>query len=353
MFVVHAPAFSLEHTLESGQTFRWRRMGAGYLGVVAGGVVEVRQEGEQLYARSSAPERLHADWLRRYFALDLDLPYILREIDRDPQIHAAILRYAGLRIVRQESWECLASYILSSFNNIKRIEGMIARLALRFGARVQWNGREAHAFPAVECVAAASEAQLRSLGLGFRAAYLRDTARALMASQCDLHALATQPYAAAKTALLALPGVGDKVADCVLLFSHDHWEACPIDVWVHRALRPHFRRRPSQANMHLFARRHFGRYVGYAQQYLFHDLRMRVRPGSGGQAEARAGAQSVSAAQSRSVMAAGDLAIAEARDIVALDVSEPATRCVSVGAQSYGSVENNRLTDRQATEETR
>ena len=273
-----APDFSLRHTLESGQTFRWRRTADGYAGIVDGGLIEVRQDGPRLYYQSSAPERLDDAWLRRYFALDLHLPTILRDVDRDPQIHEAIRRFHGLRVIRQEPWECLVSYILSSFNNIRRIEGMVERLARHCGAPVRPGAQAVHAFPTAEALAGTSVETLRGLGLGFRAAYVRDATRAVLERRLDLAALRHVPYDEAKTALLTLPGVGDKVADCVLLFACGQTEAFPIDVWVERALRFHFRRQlPPRPRLHAFARRHFGRHAGYAQQSLFHHLRSKTR----------------------------------------------------------------------------
>ena len=269
-----APEFNLRYTLESGQTFRWRRTNDGYLGIIGGSVVAVRQTGDQLFYDTSHPEVLDEAWLRRYFALDVDLPAILDDIDRDAQIHEAIQRYRGLRIMRQEPWECLASYILSSFNNIKRIEGMIERLAQRFGAPVSLQGYAAHTFPTAQAIAEAPLDVLAALGLGFRAAYLRDAARQVLEQRSDLSSLKHLPYDEAKATLLTVPGVGDKVADCVLLFGHDQLEAFPIDVWIERVLRFHFRRAlPPRSRQHAFARRHFGRCAGYAQQYLFHHYR--------------------------------------------------------------------------------
>ena len=273
-----APEFDLRHTLASGQTFRWRRTADdGYLGVIAGALVEVWQEGDRLHYRASSPA-IDDAFLIRYFSLDRDLPAILDDIDRDPHIHDAVRRYRGLRLIRQEPWECLASYILSSFNNIRRIEGMIERLAQRFGAPVSLDGYASHAFPTVQAIAAASIDTLTGLGLGFRAAYLRDAAQQIAQERVDLSSLSRLPYDEAKAILLTLPGVGDKVADCILLFSQEQTEAFPIDVWMERALRFYFRRKlPSRARQHAFARRHFGRYAGYAQQYLFHHLRHKQR----------------------------------------------------------------------------
>ncbi len=269
-----APDFDLQQTLASGQTFRWRRTAEdGYLGVVAGALVAVRQDGDRLRYRASSPA-IDDAFLKRYFSLDCDLPAILDDIDRDPYIHDAVRRYRGLRLIRQEPWECLASYILSSFNNIRRIEGMIERLAQCFGAPVALDGYASHAFPTVQAIAGASLETLTGVGLGFRAAYLRDAAQQIAENRVELSTLSQLPYDEAKAILLTLPGVGDKVADCILLFSQEQTQAFPIDVWMERALRFYFRRKlPPRARQHAFARRHFGRYAGYAQQYLFHHLR--------------------------------------------------------------------------------
>ncbi|MBI2094199.1 MAG: hypothetical protein HYT88_05685, partial [Candidatus Omnitrophica bacterium] len=212
--------------------------------------------------------------IRHYFALDLPLSDILDSFDVDAQIHQAIQDHRGLRILRQEGWETLASFICSAFNNIKRIKGMLERLCQAFGEPVAFNGFRTFAFPSAEILAATSERQLRSLGLGYRAHFLRATARRVADGQIPLSQLAQADYESAKRALLGCNGVGEKVADCVALFGLGHYEAFPVDVWMERAMRYYFRnRRVGHKKMHLFARRHFGSYAGWAQQYLYHYVR--------------------------------------------------------------------------------
>jgi len=273
MFEVPAADFSLQATLTSGQTFRWTFHGEWWYGFLGSSVVKVRQDDGCLKVEAAdaavTPERV-----RRYFALDVDYPAILSSIDVDMQVHHAIVQHRGLRILRQDGWETLASFICASFNNIKRIEGMIDHLCQAYGRPVALNGFRGFSFPAPESIAEVSERRLRSLGLGYRAPYLRQTARTVADGALPIEQLRRIDYEAAKRALLGCEGVGDKVADCVALFGCEHYEAFPIDVWMERAMRYYFRHRTiTRARLHDYARRHFGPYAGYAQQYLYHYVR--------------------------------------------------------------------------------
>ena len=294
MFSVPAPDFSLQATLECGQAFRWHPKvyplsstdptpttwyygflpaprAPGVLG--ASCAVKVKQDASTLTVETIDP-RVSPELIRDYFALDLDLEHVLCSIDVDAQIHDAIIRHRGLRIVRQDPWECLLSFILSAFNNIKRIDGMIERLSQAYGAPVAFNGFRGCTFPTPERLAAAPERRLRELGLGFRAPYVRATARLVADGKLSFESLRRSEYDVCKAALCRCEGVGDKVADCVALFSLEKYEAFPIDVWMQRAMRYYFRKRKmTTGTMHAFARRHFGRYAGYAQQYLYHYVR--------------------------------------------------------------------------------
>ncbi|MBI3321709.1 MAG: 8-oxoguanine DNA glycosylase [Candidatus Omnitrophica bacterium] len=273
MFEIPAAEFSLQASLSSGQTFRWRAHEGWCYGFIGPSVAKVRQEGDRLLCETSDPA-LSPERLRRYFALDLDLPEVLSSINVDMQVHQAIGRHRGLRVLRQDGWETLASFICAAFNNIKRIEGMIERLCQAYGEPVALNGFRGFSFPRPEAVAGASERRLRSLGLGYRAPYLKATARLVADGGLPAEHLRRVDYDAAKRALLGCDGVGDKVADCVALFGFEKYEAFPIDVWMERVMRYYFRhRRMTRARLHAYARRHFGPYAGYAQQYLYHDIR--------------------------------------------------------------------------------
>ena len=270
---LEAPDFSLRETLECGQAFRWSTKNGAYYGFINNAAVRATQADSRLIIET-VDSRLSAEAMRHYFALDVELTRILASIDVDGQIHAAIQQHRGLRILRQDPWECLASFICSSYNNIKRIQGMIERLSQAYGAPAAFNGFRGSSFPSPVAVARAPERHLRQLGLGFRAPYLKATARMIADGKLPFAMLQRSDYWTAKTALLACDGVGDKVADCVALFGLEKYEAFPIDVWIERAMRYYFRQqRPTAKQAREFAHQHFGRYAGYAQQYLYHYVR--------------------------------------------------------------------------------
>ena len=275
MFEVEATDFSLQASLTSGQSFRWQAHADFWCGVIGKAVVKVRQQEGTLSCETSDPAMGPLE-VRRYFALDLDLGAILQSIDVDIQIHQAILSHRGLRVMRQDPWETLASFICASFNNIKRIEGMIGRLCQSYGEALSFNGFSSFSFPHPERLAGISERRLRDLGLGYRACYLRHTAKRVADRKLPLDQLQRVDYETVRSALLGCEGVGDKVADCVALFGFEKYEAFPIDVWMERAMRYYFRHRKiGSRQLHAYARRHFGSFAGYAQQYLYHDVRMR------------------------------------------------------------------------------
>ena len=284
MVEVSAPDFRLDACLTSGQTFRWHLHEGWHYGFIQGHPVKIRQEGNRLCFESSHPT-VTAEAIRHYFALDLNLPEVLSSINVDMQVHHAIQQHRGLRVLRQDPWETLASFICASFNNIKRIEGMIERLSQAHGEPVSLNGFRGFSFPKPEVLAGVPERSLRSLGLGYRAPYLKATARLVAEGKLPFTQLKRVDYEQAKRALLGCEGVGDKVADCVALFGCEQYEAFPVDVWIERAMRYYFRhRKATRKRIHDYARRHFGPWAGYAQQYLYHYVRTLRRSAGNGTA---------------------------------------------------------------------
>jgi N-glycosylase/DNA lyase len=308
--------YDLALTLASGQAFRWRRNGDTWEGVIGSRWVRLRQEPGCIRAETAdsmvgtpPPAKRAADnlfrlcgvqsaqradpatpdaspgddwqWLRHYLQTEVDLEGILAAFPDDPPMREAVAACRGLRLLRQEPWECLASFILSSTKQIVQIEQIVGLLCRRFGPAfpVLPGMNCAGAFPTVERLAAASEAELRECKMGFRAPYLSGTARKLAAGEVDLSRLGQWPLEEARAALLTLPGVGIKIADCVLLFAYGFQEAFPVDVWIIKALQQLYfpKRRPNLPRLRHFSRSHFGPYGGYAQQYLFHYMRTRKR----------------------------------------------------------------------------
>jgi N-glycosylase/DNA lyase len=216
-------------------------------------------------------------WLAHYLQIDLDLASVLLSFPDDEPMRAAVSACRGLRLLRQDPWECLASFILSSTKQIVQIQQIVALLCERFGAPVLVPGghEPAFAFPTADRLAACAESDLRGCKMGFRAPNLLRTARMISAGEVHLPGLATRPLDDARSELLRLPGVGNKIANCVLLFAYGFQQAFPVDVWVMKALRQLYfpRRRVGPRRLARFTQTHFGPNAGYAQQYLFHYMR--------------------------------------------------------------------------------
>lgn len=283
-----ATLFDLDVTLCCGQAFRWIRHGEWWYGVVGGKAFKIRQNREKLEF-----ENVDEKFVRNYFGLNDDLPWIYGKICKDEHIKNAIEASKGLRIIRQEPWECLISYICATYKNIPAIRKMLEALSRRFGEKTCFDGMEFYTFPTAEKVAGATVKELEGCGLGYRAKYVHETAKAICEASFGFKRLKKISYERAKGELLRFPGVGCKVADCVLLFSLEKFEAFPVDVWIRRAILKfyahHFpedflarlSRKESLTpsiykELNLFGRKYFGDYAGYAQEYLYHYVKTQV-----------------------------------------------------------------------------
>jgi len=269
----------LDHTLGCGQAFRWRTDGEWHLGTVGDVALKVRRVPEGLEYLSSPP--VDASFVRSYFRLDDELDAILEEISDhtgqkgDLHMKEAVRRYRGLRLLRQDPWECLVSYVTSVVSNIPKISRCIENMSRRQGTRIVLDGWETYSFPTPKALAAAKAHELRSCELGFRGRYISRLAKEVLAKNMDLGALRLVTYEEAREALMQFLGVGEKVADCACLFSLDKLEAFPVDRWVQRvAGRLFFRNRSIPVKkVREWGMRKYGRYAGYAQEYLFHYIR--------------------------------------------------------------------------------
>jgi N-glycosylase/DNA lyase len=236
---------------------------------------------ENTMIAESALELGAADWLAHYLQINVNLASVLDAFPGDPPMREAVSACRGLRLLRQDPWECLASFILSSTKQIVQIQQIVSVLCERFGEPVAVlpGLPPAYAFPTAERLARAHEAELRACRMGFRAPYLKAVAERVARGDLDLDKLATVEIEQARTELLGCPGVGRKIADCVLLFAYGFQQAFPVDVWVAKALRelyfPH--KLVSLKELRRFSETHFGPRAGYAQQYLFHYMRTRGR----------------------------------------------------------------------------
>jgi N-glycosylase/DNA lyase len=272
--------YDLAATLGCGQAFRWQVHQGAWEGVIAGRWVHLESRGDGIAAQTATPP-VDWHWLVHYLQADIDLDSILRAFPDDEPMRMSVTACRGLRLLRQDPWESLASFILSSTKQIVQIQQIIELLCERFGAVVAIPpGHEpVYTFPTAERLASASEAELRGCKMGFRAPNLLATARKVAGGEIDLATLGSRPVEEARERLTELPGVGPKIANCVLLFGYGFQQAFPVDVWVMKALRQLYfpKRRPRPERLRRFVATYFGANAGYAQQYLFHFMRTKGR----------------------------------------------------------------------------
>lgn len=268
---VPAATFDLELTLTSGQVFHWVRQAEGWLGMIGDTPFYAEQRGDELLVPTGAESQA-----RHYFALDHSLDAICASFPRDAAMEEAASFCRGMRIVRQPAWECLATFITSSMKQVAHIAQMSHAIRRTFGRPVEWQGCTLYTYPTAERLAQASEAELRACKLGYRARNLLGSARMIAGGEVGLHALRELDDEAARAELCRLPGVGEKVANCVLLFAFERLRAFPIDVWIERVLRQLYfarKRNVTAKRLRSFSQSYFGEFGGYAQQYLFHHAR--------------------------------------------------------------------------------
>lgn len=268
--------FSLCDTLKSGQVFHWEAYSIGETGGFVGCIGDHPPSFvAQLDSGIVVTFQRDRERVCRYFGLDHALIEIQATFPaNDPVLAAAMAYCPGIRIVRQPMWECLATFITSSLKQVTHIRAMSMALRERYGVGHQLGGRVFYAYPEPEALAAAGESALRECSLGYRAKSLHLAARAIAGGGIDLAAIEADPSMdAARDSLMQLHGVGEKIANCALLFGAGRWGAFPIDVWIERILREQYRKRLRGEKLQFWAMKHFGPNAGYAQQYLFHFAR--------------------------------------------------------------------------------
>jgi N-glycosylase/DNA lyase len=283
---IPAPDFDLAMTLDSGQVFHWEKSGAGFYGTIGDQAVYVEQCGDVLKVRCAgtatrSPRRPLPGITAHYFALDHRLAEICASFPNDALMQAARTYCRGLRIIRQPRWECLATFICSSMKQVEHIRQISHALRRRFGEQRKIDKYELYSFPSAERIAGRSEKDLRECALGYRAKNLLATAELVSSGEANLEAWAALSDVDLRAKLCALPGVGAKVANCVMLFAYERLRAFPIDVWIERVLRGKYfprARKLTGRRLRAFSETYFGEHGGYAQQYLFHHARHTNRP---------------------------------------------------------------------------
>lgn len=254
-------ALDLDHTLGCGQVFRWRKEGDLWKGVVGKRSVTLRQDGDGVRVLSGMDQ----ECFERYFRYDDDLESIYRELDDDLALSRYLREFRGLRLIRQDPWECTASYVLATNANIPRIQGMIERVCRTFGTEMDGH----FAFPDPGQLLDRCE-RSEDCGLGYRAKRFIELARLVYRGEVDFGALRDMEYGDCVRELVKLPGIGPKVADCASVFSLDHLEAFPVDVRIKRAVAELYGIEGSYRQVSQLSRERFGRYAGYAQEYIYY-----------------------------------------------------------------------------------
>ena len=275
--IKNVESFEPTHIFECGQCFRWNKEDDGsYTGVVGHNVLNVKKNENEVTITGLCSEKIE-ELCKKYFDLETDYEEIKEKLSKiDDNLKTSIEYGKGIRILKQDTWEALISFIISANNNIPRIKGIIERISKKYGKTIKWQGKEYYTFPTPEELSKASVADLRKLGLGFRDTRVFETTRLVNTKQIDIYELEeTMDSKRLKEELLKYPGVGPKVADCIMLFSMKKFEVFPIDVWVRRVMTElYFENEtkivPNNKQILKYAEETFGNLAGLAQQYLFY-----------------------------------------------------------------------------------
>lgn len=268
--------FELKHIFECGQCFRWNmREDGSYIGVVRKNVIEVQKNEKEIIIKSLGEDDIK-ELCNTYFDLNRDYKQIQNKLSSIDEYLETSIKYGnGIRILHQDLWETIISYIISANNNIPRIKGIIERISAKYGEKIVWKGKEYYTFPTIEELSKASIEDLRALGLGFRDKRVYETTRIFYNKKITLEQLENMDDTEKiRERLLELPGVGRKVADCILLFGLNRFEVFPIDVWVNRLMNELYIKAEDENKIDKtiiqdLAKDKYKELAGIAQQYLF------------------------------------------------------------------------------------
>jgi len=268
--------FSISQIAESGQAFRWDEDGEGiYTGVAYGKVISVSNDSDQLTIIGSNQNDYEEVW-EIYFDLNRDYKAVIDSLmGKDNNLDSAIAYGNGIRILNQDLWEMIISFIISGNNNIPRIKKSIEVISERYGEFItEINGKRYFSFPSPKQLSVATVEELRECGVGYRDSYIFKTTKAIIENKVELASIKTMNLDDARKELKKLTGVGDKVADCILLFAGGKTNAFPVDTWVKKILTDYYGFEKSKlTEVNKFANEYFGEYCGIAQQYLFYYIR--------------------------------------------------------------------------------
>ncbi len=270
------PYLNVDLTIESGQVFLWNKVKGSWYGIEGNSVIKVSRSNNGL-DYSSYPETIDC---KRFFGLEDDLHYIYKTISKDAVMKDALSKLVGLRIMRQNPYQCLISFMCATNTSISMIKRMLTNMSINFGKKIEYDNFEFHGFPEPKELADASINELCMCSVGYRAEFIKRAARAVLDRKIDFDYLKHTNYNNAKKELMDVLGIGQKVADCILLFSLEKTDSFPIDVWIARTIMKYYSHMFEELESEKITpkvykkissrmREYFGAYAGYAQQYLY------------------------------------------------------------------------------------
>ena len=270
--------FNLKYTLECGQCFRWMKIEENeYIGVIKDRVVKIKQIENKIYVRSNNMDNIEKI-IKEYFDLNKDYEFIEKRISKiDENVNKAVRNTSGIRILNQDFFETLMSYIISANNNIPRISRSVNLISEKYGKKIVFENEEYFLFPTAEELKQVTEDEFKKCGVGFRARYLKHAVEDVLNGKIDIKNIDNITTEALKKKLLTIMGVGQKVADCILLFSCKRSEVFPIDVWVERVMTnlyfKEYGRAMKKKEILEYADKNFKKDAGIVQQHLFYNVR--------------------------------------------------------------------------------
>ncbi len=261
---------NLENTINSGQVFLWKKQKEFWYGINGQDILKINNFGKITSYSGNKYD---------FFRNSDDIEKIIKSISKDKTTKLAVEKYFGLRLIRQDPFQCFISFIVSSNSNIQKIKSSLEKISMKFGKKIEFDNKEFYIFPKPKKIANATIQEIQRCGVGYRAKFILDAAKIVESKQIDFNYLKKINYKEAKEIILSVPGIGNKVADCILLFSLDKLEAFPLDRWMIRILKKYYLEKfqletktiteKQYEILHEKIIKHFGVYAGYAQQFLF------------------------------------------------------------------------------------
>ncbi len=263
-------AINVEISINSGQVFLWRKNGEYWNGVNGQDVLRIDNSGS-----IKSYQNIKTDFFRKKDNIDK----ILKSISKDNTTRKAVKKYHGLRILNQDPFQCLISFIVSSNSNIQKIKTSLEKISRKFGTKIEFENQEYFLFPNPKKLAKASINEIKNCGVGYRAKFIKEAANMIFLKEIDFESLKKSNYFETRQNICSIPGVGNKVADCIMLFSLNKLDAFPLDRWMIRILEKYYSEqfqletktitKKQYDILHEKIVNHFGPFAGYAQQFLF------------------------------------------------------------------------------------